>query len=196
MTVDESLFQELNRNKSENVFFGENYKGVIRGIGTIGNNSHTQIKNVFLVENLKYNLLSISQLCDKGYRVCFESNACHVINSTTNQIIYIGKRHKNVYVIHIDEVVLNVESCLIANDVNDNWLWHKRLGHASMKTLSKLVKKDLVIGLPKLSFDKIKFVMHVNLENKLEIPLNQRTWFPLLGLLNYCMLTYLYLWMF
>ena len=103
MTSDESLFQKLNKNKSENVSFGDNSKGVIRGIGTIGNNSHTQIKNVLLFKNLKYNLLSISQLCDKGYRVCFESNACHVINSTTNQIIYIGKRHENVYVIHIDD---------------------------------------------------------------------------------------------
>ena len=78
------------------------------------------------------------------------------LNSTTNQIIYIGKRHENVYVIHIDEVVLNDESCLIANDVNDSWLWHRRLGHASMKTFSKPVKNDLVIGLPKLSFDKDK----------------------------------------
>ena len=71
MTDDESLFQEPDRNKSENVSFGDNSKGVIQGIGTIGNNSHTQIKNVLLVENLKYNLLSISQLCDKGYRVVF-----------------------------------------------------------------------------------------------------------------------------
>ena len=85
MTGDESLFQELNKNKSGNVSFGDNPKGVIQRIGTIGNNFHTQIKNVLLVENLKYNLLSISQLCDKGYRVCFESNACHVINSSTNQ---------------------------------------------------------------------------------------------------------------
>ena len=60
------------------------------------------------------------------------------------------------YVIHIDEVVLNVESSLIANDVNDSWLWHRRLGHASMKTLNKFVKKDLVIGLSKLSFEKDK----------------------------------------
>ena len=101
-------------------------------------------------------MLSISQLCDKGYRVCFEANACHVINSNTNQIIYIGKKHENVYVIYIDEIVLNNESCLIANDVNDSWLWHRRLGHASMKTLSKLVKNDLVIGLPKLTFNKDK----------------------------------------
>ena len=61
-----------------------------------------------------------------------------------------------MYVIHFDEIVLKNESCLIANDVNDSWLWHRRLGHASMKTLSKLVKNDLVVGLLKFSFDKNK----------------------------------------
>ena len=40
--------------------------------------------------------------------------------------------------------------------MNDSWLWHRRLEHSSMKTLSKLVKNDLVIGLPKLNFDKDK----------------------------------------
>ena len=60
MTGDESLFQELNKNKSGNISFGDNSKGVIRGIGTIGNNSHTKIKNVLLIENLKFNLLNIS----------------------------------------------------------------------------------------------------------------------------------------
>ena len=40
--------------------------------------------------------------------------------------------------------------------MNDSWLWHRRLRHASMKTLSKLVKNDFVIGLPKLNFDKDK----------------------------------------
>ena len=60
MTRDESLFQELNKNKSGNISFGDNSKGVIRGIGTIGNNSHTLIKNVLLVKNLKFNLLNIS----------------------------------------------------------------------------------------------------------------------------------------
>ena len=37
-----------------------------------------------------------------------------------------------------------------------SWLWHRRLGHASMKTLSKLVKNDLVIEFPKLNFNKDK----------------------------------------
>ena len=85
--------------------------------------------------------MSSSQICEKGFRVYFDAHPCHMIDSSTNQVIFIEKRHENVYVIHIDEVVVNVESCLIANDVNDSWLWHRRLGHASKKTLSKLVKK-------------------------------------------------------
>ncbi|XP_070050844.1 uncharacterized protein [Nicotiana tomentosiformis] len=42
-------------------------------------------------------------------------------------------------------------SCL--SDVDDDAeLWHRRLGHASFSLLNKLVKKDLVHGLPKSSF--------------------------------------------
>ena len=84
MTGDESLFQELDRKKSENILFGDNSKGVIRGIGTIGNNSHTQIKYVLLIENLTYNLLSISQLCNKGYKVFFKQ--MHAMSSIQTSI--------------------------------------------------------------------------------------------------------------
>ena len=117
MTGDESLFQELNKNKSGSVSFDDNSKGVIRGIGTIGNNSHTQIKNVLLVENLKYNLLSISQLCDKRYRVCFESNACHVINSSIKQIIYIGKGMK------MCTSFILIKLCLMLNHIWLQMMW-------------------------------------------------------------------------
>ena len=142
MIGDESLFQELDRNRGGSITFGDNSKGAIQGIETIGNNSQTQIKHVLYVESLKHNLLSISQLCDTSFRVCFDAHTYLVIDSNTNQVIYIGKRHENVYVIHIDEIKFHNESCLIANDVNDSWLWHRRLGHTSVKTFSKLVKND------------------------------------------------------
>ena len=58
-----------------------------------------------------------------------------------------------MYVIYIDDIDIHNESCLCANDVNDSWLWNIRLGHASMKILSKFVKNDFVIELPKLNFD-------------------------------------------
>ena len=94
MTGDESVFQKLDQNRGGSVTFGDNFKGVIQEIETIGNNSQTQIKHVLYVESLKHNLLSISQLCDKSFRVCFDAHACHFIDSNTNQVIYIGKDMK------------------------------------------------------------------------------------------------------
>ena len=55
------------------VSFGDNSKGKILGIRNVGKISSTLIENVCLVENLKHNLISISQLCDKGYKVAFDN---------------------------------------------------------------------------------------------------------------------------
>ena len=35
---------------------------------------------------------------------------------------------------------------------DDQWMWHRRLGHVSMRKLSHLNKLELVIGLPKMKF--------------------------------------------
>ena len=97
MTDDKNLFMELKAKSGGDVTFGYNSKGYIEGIGSIGNNSSTNIENVMLVCGLKHNLFSISQLCDKGHKVIFESMCCQVINVKTNkqmcmlfiQIIYL-----------------------------------------------------------------------------------------------------------
>ena len=51
------------------VTFRDNNKGIIMGEGNIGNQYKTQIKNVLYVNELKHNLLIISQLCDKGFKI-------------------------------------------------------------------------------------------------------------------------------
>jgi len=58
----------------------------------------------------------------------------------------------NVYKIKID-AWMSIESCLVVR-INDNFLWHRRLGHISMNILSKLVKNELVNGLPHIAFEK------------------------------------------
>ena len=52
--------------------------------------------------------------------------------------------------------VLNHDLCLVAN-INDLvGLWHRKLGHASYGVISKLARRDLVIGLPKSSYSSEK----------------------------------------
>jgi len=36
---------------------------------------------------------------------------------------------------------------------DDVMLWHKRLGHASLSLLNKLVSKDLIVGLPSIKYN-------------------------------------------
>ena len=83
---------DLKPNSGRDVTFGDNSKGYIEEIGSIGNNSSTHIENVLLIKGLKHNLLNISQLCDKGHRVIFEYMSCQVIHVKTNKLIFIGHR--------------------------------------------------------------------------------------------------------
>ena len=60
------------------VTFEDNRKRRIIGIGKIKITPSTFIKNVLLVDKLKHNLLSISQLCDVGFNVIFKNSMCIV----------------------------------------------------------------------------------------------------------------------
>ena len=73
MTRDESKFGFLTKKNGGYVTFGDNAKEKIIGQGNIGNDTSFLIENVLLVNGLKHNLLSISQLCDKGFIVIFEA---------------------------------------------------------------------------------------------------------------------------
>jgi len=91
MTGDRSLFLTLTMKEGGTVGFGGNQTGKIIGSGTIGNSS-ISINNVWLVDGLNHNLLSISQFCDKGYDVLFVKNNFTVITTHDQSIVFKGKR--------------------------------------------------------------------------------------------------------
>ena len=69
MTGDVAKFAKVEPKNGGYVTFGDNSKGKIIGVGNVGSNPC--IEDVLLVKGLKHNLISISQLCDKGYKVIF-----------------------------------------------------------------------------------------------------------------------------
>ena len=154
--------------------FGNRKSGTIIGIGKIGESLSHSIGDVYLVDGLKHNLLSVSQLCDKDNLVVFTSNRCLVVNMDTRDIVLRGKRHKNVYKVFISSLPQNNLTCLSAlND--DTMLWHKRLGHAGLSLLNKLVSKDLVVGLPTIKYNDGKVCVVVLKGNKSKILLNKKS---------------------
>ena len=87
MTGEKSNFLSLAATQGGNVAFGNGKSGTIVGIGKIGKSLSQSIKHVYLVDGLKHNLLSVSQLCDKDNLVVFCSNRCMVVNMNTRDVV-------------------------------------------------------------------------------------------------------------
>ncbi|GJW04221.1 retrovirus-related pol polyprotein from transposon TNT 1-94 [Tanacetum coccineum] len=77
------------------------------------------------------------------------------IFNSNKEVIMIAPRLRDVYV--LDMTSSAQESCFFAKaSKNLNWLWHKRLTHLNFKTINKLEKQNLVIGLSSLFYSKDK----------------------------------------
>jgi hypothetical protein len=60
-----------NNDSQDTIIFGDGNQGKVKGLGKIAITNEHSISNVFLVELLGYNLLSVSQLCHMGYNCLF-----------------------------------------------------------------------------------------------------------------------------
>ncbi|GJU94815.1 putative ribonuclease H-like domain-containing protein, partial [Tanacetum coccineum] len=149
-------YQELSKEGS--VTFGGS-KGSISGKGTIRLGNLVFDDVAFVKELGHFNLFSISQICDKKLNVLFTEKECFVVSSDfkmpdENQVLLKVPRQHNMYTFDMK----NVDSskgytCLLAKaSSNEAKLWHRRLGHLNFKNLNKLVKGNLVRGLPSKSF--------------------------------------------
>ncbi|GJT55207.1 putative ribonuclease H-like domain-containing protein [Tanacetum coccineum] len=142
------------------VAFGGNSKGgKITGKGKI-RTSKLDFENVYFVKELKFNLFSVLQMCDKKNSVLFTDTECVVLPpdfKLTNESHVLLKvpRKDNMYNIDLKNVVPQGGlTCLFAKATPDESnLWHRRLGHVNFKTMNKLVRGSLVRGLPSKLFE-------------------------------------------
>nr|GEY34927.1 hypothetical protein [Tanacetum cinerariifolium] len=119
-------FEELNGGY---VTFGGNPKGgKISGKGKI-RTGKLDLDDVYFVKELKFNLFSVSQMCDQKNSVLFTNTECLVLSL---------------------EFTLPDDNQATSDEFN---LWHRRPGHINFKTMNKLVKGNLVRGLPTKVFE-------------------------------------------
>ena len=105
MTGDKSKFCLLTESDGGQVTFGENSKEKIIDSEKVGKNLSSYIDDVMLVEGLAYNLLCISQLCDKGHKVLFDIKACTIFQPNSEVVKFTEKRVNNMYMIDLDDPV-------------------------------------------------------------------------------------------
>nr|GEY97786.1 ribonuclease H-like domain-containing protein [Tanacetum cinerariifolium] len=141
-----SDFQELNGGY---VAFGGNPKGgKISRKGKI-KTGKLDFEDVYFVKELKFNLFSVSQMCDKKNTVLFTDTECLVLSPDfklpdESQVLLRVPRKNNMYNVSIKDIVPSGDlTCLFAKaTIDESNLWHTRLGHINFKTINKLVKVD------------------------------------------------------
>jgi hypothetical protein len=83
MTGNKKWFSSLTLlSHKEYVTFGDDKKGKVLGTGVIKVNGFFTLNDVALVDRLRYNPLSVSQLCDTDLSVLFRNSDSHVLDSS------------------------------------------------------------------------------------------------------------------
>nr|GEV20187.1 putative ribonuclease H-like domain-containing protein [Tanacetum cinerariifolium] len=152
-----SNFEEFNGGY---VAFGGNPKGgKITSKGKI-KTEKLDFDNVYFVKELKFNLFSVLQICDKKNSVLFTDTKCLVLTSDfklsdESQVLLRVPRENNMYNVNLKNIVPSGDlTCLFAKaTLDESNLWHRRLAHVNFKTINKLVKGNLVTGLPTKVFE-------------------------------------------
>nr|GEX67428.1 hypothetical protein [Tanacetum cinerariifolium] len=140
------------------VSFGQG-GGKITGKG-IMKTGKLKFENVYFVKELKYNLFSVSQICDNKNSVLFTNSECIMLGKDfklkddTNVLLRTPRQH-NMYSIDLNNIVPYKNlTCLVAKaSIDESMLWHRRLGNLNFKTMNKLVRNNLVRCLPSKCFE-------------------------------------------
>ncbi|GJR44407.1 putative ribonuclease H-like domain-containing protein [Tanacetum coccineum] len=140
------------------VSFGDG-KGRISRKGKIKIGS-LDFDDVYFCKKLKYNLLSVSQIYDKKNNVVFTDTECLVLSFDfklldESQVLLRVPRKDNIYSVDLKSVVpTGGLTCLITKaTIDESNAWPRRLRHINFKTMNKLVKGNLVKGLPSKIFE-------------------------------------------
>nr|GEZ66670.1 putative ribonuclease H-like domain-containing protein [Tanacetum cinerariifolium] len=119
-----------------------------------------EFENVYFVKDLKYNLFSVSQICDNKNSVLFTDSECIVLGRDfklldDDNVLLRTPRQHNMYSIDLNNIVPHKDlTCLVAKaSADEGMLWHRRLGHLNFMTMNMLVRHNLVRGLPSKCFE-------------------------------------------
>jgi hypothetical protein len=126
----------------------------VKGLERIAISNDHSISNVLLVKKLNFNLLSVAQLCDLGFKCIFGVDV-EIVSVDGSNLIFKGFRYDNLCLVDFNASDTQLLTCLLTKS-SMGWLWHRRLSHVGMKQLNKLVKHDLARGLKDVTFEKDK----------------------------------------
>jgi hypothetical protein len=143
MTRDKGWFSSLVLVVTKRyITFGDNGPGHVLSEVEIKVSDKITLRCVALVQSLRYNLLSVSQLLDEGFVVLFRPGGSRILDSRGDLVCMVVPEGQ---VFRADfSQSSGVECCFLAGSSSELWKWHRKLGHLSFDLLYCLSKLNLV----------------------------------------------------
>ena len=138
MTGEKSLLKRIRPPSIPGkVNFAGDESGRIAGVGDL-DNGRVRFELVFLVDGLKSNLLSVSQVCDNSFLMAFDKKRAYVLKPEfvipSEMILMSSARVDDLHVLDMNEADTSSSStqCFLTKaTTQESELWHKRMGHLS-----------------------------------------------------------------
>ena len=149
MTSNKTKFEYFEDYDGGSVRFGNNEPCFIRGKGRISLTKELLCDNAYWVEGLKRNFLSVAQLLNNGFKVEFMPKKARLLDGKRKMIGSGTQTKGNLFYLELGEC-----SCFIAQ-IEEIWLWHRRLCHVNFNNLIKINKFRKVRGIPNIKKPKV-----------------------------------------
>jgi hypothetical protein len=124
MIGDSRMFNSINTNESngiDSITFGDNGKDKVKDLGKIVISNDLSISNVLLVESLNFNLLSVAQLYDLGFKCIIGVDDVEIISVDGSNLIFKGFRYENLYLVDFNTREDQLSTCLLTKS-SMGWL--------------------------------------------------------------------------
>eukprot|EP00253_Pinus_taeda_P001599 PITA_01599 len=147
----EAFSNLIERDTNLEIILGDNATFPVKGVGNItlqlnqGNTIHLQ--EVLYAPDLKKNLVSISAMEDKGFKVAFIDGKVHVSNKNFKDAFTLGFKVDTLY--QVGGSPLGAMSC---DTSLQSELWHRRFVHLHYKALPNVRK--MVTGIPEFKVEQ------------------------------------------
>ena len=103
-----------------------------------------ELRDVYYVPNMgTNNLLSVTYISERNYSTIFGQDECSILKGMN--VIGRARKRNKLWILEGKTLFLTQESAHVARaSINT---WHRRLGHAIMQSIKKLIDQSMVTGM-------------------------------------------------
>ena len=155
MTGKLNFFTKLDERVTGKVKFSDDSRIDFKGKGSImfitKSGVRKMLSDVYFIPELRNNKIILGQATESGCKIRMKEDYLYLYDRDDQLLVKANKTRNRLY-----KVIMEVEStrCLQLIHLKDSSKWHAQLGHVGLDNLKLMVKKGLVVGMPRFDVEK------------------------------------------